>query len=73
MLDVMDELPKQINTLIYIQRGLHDTEINYIGKTFKVNALRMIINLRYAPDPKRYDGMKKKELLNELKFTRYDE
>ena len=33
----------------------------------------MIINLRYSPDPKRYDAMKKKELLNELKFTRYDE
>ena len=64
---------EEINKLIYIERGLNAKEISYIGNTLTVNALRMIINLRYAPDPQRYDNMKKKDLLNELKFSRYDE
>lgn len=67
-----DKLPSEINHLIYLERGLNGKEINYIKKMLKVDALRMIINLRYPPDPIRYDTMRKKNLLNELKYSRYE-
>ena len=59
------------NDLMYIMRGLNQKEQNYINNSLKVSELRIFLNIRYAPDPCRYDIMTKKELLNELKYKRY--
>jgi len=64
--------PGKIKNLIYTDRGLNSKERNYIKNKLKVDALRIFVNLRYAVDPIRYDNMKKAELLNELKYKRYD-
>tara|TARA_B100001250_G_C19397281_1_gene613175 strand:- start:304 stop:522 length:219 start_codon:yes stop_codon:yes gene_type:complete len=71
MLDENDKWPKKIKDLIYIDRGLNKIEKNYINKTLKVNGLRLLVNLRYPPDPIRYNKMKKCELIDELKYSRY--
>ena len=68
-----ENFPKEITDLIYINRGLKNNEINYIKKMLKLDTLRNLVNLRYAPDPIRYGNMKKNELLNELKYSRYDD
>jgi hypothetical protein len=72
MLDINDKWTKKLNSLIYIDRCLTNKEITYIKNLLNVNSLRLFVNLRYAPDPNRYDNMTKKDLLNELKFSRYD-
>ena len=72
MLAINDKWPTKINDLISVDRGLNDTERNYITNMLKVEALRLFVNLRYASDPIRYDTMKKKELEYELKYSRYD-
>ena len=73
MLDKVTKFPKEINRLIYIDRGLNNKEIEYIKNILTVDTLRLFVNLRYAPDPIRYDCMGKTELINELKYSRYDE
>jgi hypothetical protein len=70
MLDTTDKLPKKITNLIYVDRGLNTTEINYIKNMLTIEALRLFINLRYTPDPIRYDNMKMNDLLDELKCDR---
>ncbi len=72
MLNENDNWTKKINNLIYINRGLSPKELKYINTTLNTSGLRFFVNLRYAPDPIRYDKMKKCELINELKYTRYD-
>ena len=72
MLDENEEWSNKINNLIYINRGLNSKEINYIKNKLKKNALRLFLNLRYAPDPIRYNKMTKDILLNELKYKRYE-
>ena len=71
MLDINDKWPTKINNLIYINRGLNNKERNYIFNILKIKALRLFVNLRYPPDPIRYNNMKKNELKNELKHRRY--
>ena len=72
MLDENEEWSSKINNLIYINRGLNSKERNYIKNKLKINALRLFLNLRYAPDPIRYNKMTKNLLLNELKYKRYE-
>jgi len=72
MLDENDKWPDKINNFIYINRGLKSKEINYIKNILKIKALRLFVNLRYAPDPIRYDKMTKDVLLKELKYNRYE-
>ena len=72
MLDKNDKWPSKINDLIYIDRGLNYEEINYIKNKLKKNALQLFVNLRYAPDPIRYNKMTKILLLKELKYKRYE-
>jgi len=62
----------KIEPLIYINRGLTDIEIRRIARHLTKQDIRLLVNLRYAPDPIRYDKMLKKELLIELKYPRYD-
>ena len=69
----MCEWTREINNLIYINRGLNMKERNLIKKMLKVYDLRIFVNLRYAVDPLRYDMMNKNELVNELKYSRYEE
>ena len=72
MLNLNDKWTTKINNLIYVDKGLNRKERNYIKNTLKVEALRSFVNLRYAVDPVRYDKMKKNELVDELKYSRYD-
>jgi len=72
MLGENDKWPKKIDTLIYTDRGLNLKERTYIKNTLTVGALRTLVNVRYAVDPIRYNKMKKKELVDELKYSRYD-
>ena len=72
MLNLNDKWTTKINNLIYVDKGLNRKERNYIKNTLKVEALRSFVNLRYAADPVRYDKMKKNELVDELKYSRYD-
>ena len=72
MLDENEKWPSKINNLIYINRGLNSKEQNYIKNKLKINALRLFVNLRYAPDPIRYNKMTKDTLLKELKYKRYE-
>lgn len=72
MLDENDKWPSKIENLISINRGLNSKEINYIKNKLKINALRLFVNLRYAPDPIRYNKMTKDTLLKELKYKRYE-
>jgi hypothetical protein len=61
-----------INNLIYINRGLNEYELKYIKKNLNIEQLKLLINLRYPPDPLRYNKMTKTQLINELKYSRYD-
>jgi len=72
MLGENDKWPEKINTLTYTDKGLYLKERNYIKNTLTVEALRSLVNVRYAVDPIRYNKMKKKELVDELKYSRYD-
>ena len=72
MLDENDKWPSKIDHLIYIDRGLNAKEKIYIKNKLKINALRLFLNLRYAPDPIRYNKMTKDILLKELKYKRYE-
>ncbi len=72
MLDENDKWPSKIENLISINRGLNSKERNYIKNKLKKNALRLFVNLRYAPDPIRYNKMTKDALLKELKYKRYE-
>ena len=72
MLDENDKWPSKIENLISINRGLNSKERNYIKNKLKIDALRLFLNLRYAPDPIRYNKMTKNLLLNELKYKRYE-
>ena len=63
--------PKKIVDLIYIDNKLTKKDKTYINNTLNVAALRLFVNFRYAPDPQRYDKMKKAELIEELKYSRY--
>ena len=72
MLDENDKWPSKIENLISITRGLNSKEINYIKNKLKINALRLFVNLRYAPDPIRYNKMTKDTLLKGLKYKRYE-
>ncbi len=72
MLDIDDKWPKKIDNLIYLNRKLNLKERKYINNNLNKRALNLFINLRYATDPI-YDKMTKKELINELKYSRYNE
>ena len=72
MLDENDNWPSKIKNLISINRGLNSKEKNYIKNKLKKNALQLFVNLRYAPDPIRYNKMTKDTLLKELKYKRYE-
>lgn len=59
----MFEIPNWSDThtvLIYIMQDLNQTERNYINNSLKVSELRLFLNLKYAPDPCKYDTMTKK-------------
>lgn len=60
----------KINRLIYLNRGLKPKERACIGRLNK-SQINFILNLRYAPDPLRYDKMLKRELVWELRLPRY--
>ena len=59
MLTINDKWPTNVNNLIYIERGLNKNEKDYIFNILNTNAMRLFVNLRYAPDPIRYDNMTK--------------
>ena len=63
--------PKNIVDLIYIDNKLTKKDKIYINNTLNVAALRLFVNFRYTTDPQRYDKMKKAELIEELKYSRY--
>ena len=63
--------PNYITELMYTMRGLTVFERKYINISLKIGTLRTFVNLRYAPDPQRYDKMNKKQLIMELKHPRY--
>ena len=72
MYNVEDEWPQRVNDLIYQEKCVSKKDRNYINKTLKLEALRLFINLRYITDPLRYDNMNKNQLINELKYKKYD-
>jgi len=61
-----------LDYLQYIDRSLTIKERTFINNKLNKRALLKFINLRYPPDPIRYDKMKKKELIEELKYPRYE-
>jgi len=63
--------PNYITELMYTMRGLTVNERKYINNSLKVGTLRAFVNIRYGPDPNRYDKMLKKQLIMELKHPRY--
>ena len=72
MLGENDNWPQKIDDLKHIDQGLNKKEKEYLSKTLNKKALNLFMNLRYAPDPLRFDKMTKKELLYELKYSRYE-
>ena len=64
--------PKYIFEYLYEYNGLKTREIKIIDKKLNKNALKLFINMRYAVDPIRYDKMLRSQLLNELRYPRYD-
>jgi hypothetical protein len=70
--DQMPIFTDKIAKLIYKEKGLEKKDRIFLNVNLKVKELRNFINLRYAPDPIRYDKMTKKQLVDELKYPRYD-
>ena len=62
----------KIDNLCYKMKALTKREREFINKSLTKQKLFYFVNTRYAPDPCRYIPMKKKELIEELKYPRYD-
>ena len=72
MYENYDTWPDWINKLTYLDRPLTKKERNRLGRSLNKQGLYFFVNLRYPPDPCRYDPMLKKDLLDELKYPRYN-
>ena len=63
---------KKLYKLCDKDKGLTKNQREYINKTLTKQHLFMFLNDRYAPDPLRYLRMTKKEMIEELKYDRYE-
>ena len=54
------------------EKGLTSKQLGQLNKTLSKSELSFLVNLRYAPDPVRYDKMSKKKLIAEFKYSKYE-
>ena len=55
-----NEWPTPIKSLIYKDNGLAEDEQDLINSVLNKKGLYLFVNLRYPPDPVRYEKMTKK-------------
>mgnify|MGYP001191171286 FL=1 len=55
-----------------MDRGLTKKERDLLNNR-SLSELKLWVNVRYPPDPQRYDKMSKKQLISEFKFPRYND
>ena len=63
-------LTHRAHKLLYITRGLDQSECKYIQDSLKLKELRYFIQIRYGENPNKYNNMTKTKLIDELKHKR---
>ena len=63
----------KLDRLCYKDKGLTEKEREYVNKRLTKDFLYIYVNTRYTPNPVRYLKMTKQQLIDELKYDRYED